>query len=337
MNDAAGPPPPPGLRRQIPTIAVTALVTTIVTLTVTGAWGAVGDWLSGTDPYADDVARIAAEATKESRFIAVDSELPDDADARLIVLRHRASIGEARQGLVRNAETSDEVRIYRQVESDLTLDFRFQPTPQRSRDLQGERALSPYLFDPSMIDDIDDDGEPEVVGAFYFPAMEPVFPRPVVLARDTSDTPYSLTPLTGGYDSTPFPSEVSGACAKGKAENYAAKPILQDALGDLKYQASATEGYGVVDSTDSGFPVLITAYVKKQDACADAATIVTHTQRVEPTPGGGFVTYPCTTHVPLFVRATTDLNAEVVDHWRGEVDLNGIADDCTSPEPLPPE
>jgi hypothetical protein len=146
-------------------------------------------------------------------------------------------------------DVSDEVRVY-DVDGTNKLRLRYKFHPRGSSYL--------WVFRTESIGDLDGNGVPEVIGAWEQIAMEPIWPRPVVLGWSPTDSRYEMHPILATnppdkYGYTPSrPQLVKATPANGYAAGirrfYVSPTRLQDSSNGTVFSSYAVEDFFVIRS-----------------------------------------------------------------------------------------
>lgn len=265
--------------------------------------------------------RIKGEAAASGRYVAEERTIEsNDSAAWLVVLRHR-SVGNYS---VEVPPVSDEVRIYDVVDDRLRLDLRFHPGPETGRPNLSPPEALPFLFAVRLIEDFDEDGEPEVLGAFYSLFMEPALPRPVLLSK-AGQASYGIEPLTDAFSPGP-PRSSQGAYARNERDYYKWVFMFRDGRSKAAFRARPVAEFAYVPE-DS---ILITAVVARARSHADRPLLELRAERLVSV-NGNAIFYPCS--IPggsEFLPPTPNIHAfpaAIVRHWRqvsAAVDLEKV-------------
>lgn len=254
--------------------------------------------------------RIKGEAATSGRFVAEERTIEgNDSAAWLVVLRHR-SVGNYS---VEVPPVSDEVRIYDIVDDRLQLDLRFHPGPETGRPNLNPPEALPFLFAVRLIKDFDEDGEPEVLGAFYSLFMEPALPRPVLLSK-AGETNYGIEPLTNAFSPGP-PRSSQGAYARNERDYYKWVSTFRDGRSKAAFRAKPVTEFAYVPE-DS---ILITAVVARARSHADRPLLELRADRLVSV-NRNAILYSCL--IPggsEFLPPTPNVHAfpeAIAHHWR---------------------
>jgi hypothetical protein len=170
---------------------------------------------------------------------------------------------------------SDLVRIYdTRAGGKLRLAYQFEPAVRPP-------LREVYVFTLRSLEDIDEDGRNDVLGAWEVFAMQPVLPRPIVIRWDDATSKYVAIPLL------PSPSTVysykkvttgresllpaRGVFARGARRAYRRSVTLIDRDSNARLRLYATEEFSLSRSK-YGTRLLVAAYVIRQNAHADLGT-----------------------------------------------------------------
>src|SRR5699024_8029576 len=142
-----------------------------------------------------DLDRIADDAAADSGYIAAKHRVETHDGAVWVVVVRSQAVG-PRFSVTAPAD-SDEVLVFNESDAGLTLNYRLQPRAKAPVDVPRVKPPPPQpnLFDLRDMTDLDDNGEPDVYGAFHLFGMQAVDPLPVFLSQYESTGNYFSTAL----------------------------------------------------------------------------------------------------------------------------------------------